>query len=72
MTVMNLCFVKDTYVDGKKLAKNGPKMEDSLLKDAVLSVQVSFPLSTYYFLSALCIIYFTHYDTPFIDFIFKK
>ena len=40
-----LSFVKDTYVDGKKLARNGRKTEDSLLKDAVLTVQVRFWLS---------------------------
>ena len=39
---LNLSFVKDTYVDGNKLARNGRKMADSLLKDAVLTVQVRF------------------------------
>ena len=42
---LNLCFVKDTYVDGEKLARNGRKTADSLLKDAVLTVQVRFRLS---------------------------
>jgi hypothetical protein len=42
---LNLCFVKDIYVDGKKLARNGRKTADSLLKDAVLTVQVRFQLS---------------------------
>ena len=51
---LNLCFVKDTYVDGKKLARNGRKTADSLLKDAVLTVQISFCLSITSSLLAIC------------------
>ena len=45
---LNLSFVKDTYVDGKKLARNGRKTADSLLKDAVITVQFRICLSIPY------------------------
>ena len=38
-------FGERYYVDGKKLARNGRKTVESLLKDAVLIVQVRFRLS---------------------------
>ena len=37
--------MKDTYVDGEKLPRNGRKTADSLLKDAVLTVHISCCLS---------------------------
>ena len=45
---LNLSFVKDTYADGEKLARNGRKTADSLIKDAVITVQFRIRLSIPY------------------------